>query len=85
MRDRQIFERRFPLLRVVRLRNHTPLRYLLSGGLSFRTLAPAFAYQPVRVLEGLASGLNDWIGMFQTVELERVTGPSSHERPDAQL
>ena len=85
VRDRQIFERRFPLLRVVRLRNHTPLRYLLSGGLSFRTLAPAFAYQPVRVLEGLASGLNDWIGMFQTVELERVTGPSSHERPDAQL
>jgi len=85
VRDRQVFERRFPLLKVVRLRNHTPFRYLLSGGLSFRALAPAFAYPLVRGAEALLSGLNNWIGMFQTVELERIMGPGGHERPDAQL
>jgi SAM-dependent methyltransferase len=39
-RDRQIFEREFPQLRIAGMRNHTPLRYLLSGGLTLRQLVP---------------------------------------------
>lgn len=35
-RDRMIFEKEFPSLRIVSIRNHTPLRYLLSGGLTLR-------------------------------------------------
>jgi SAM-dependent methyltransferase len=33
-RDRRIFENEFPSLRIIRMHNHTPLRYLLSGGLT---------------------------------------------------
>ena len=71
-RDRKIFEKEFPSLRIVGLRNHTPLRYLLSGGLSLRQLVPSFTYPAIKALEYLLSPIMDLLGMFQTIELEKV-------------
>jgi len=71
-RDRDIFESEFPSLRIVRMRNHTPLRYLLSGGLKLRQLVPSFSYPFVKAVEYLLSPFNGWVGMFQTIELEKV-------------
>ncbi len=71
-RDRVIFESEFPSLRIVRMRNHTPLRYLLSGGLTLRQLVPSFTYPLVKAVEYLLSPLNNWLGMFQTIELKKV-------------
>ena len=71
-RDRQIFEREFPSLKIIRIRNHTPLRYLLSGGLTLRELLPSFAYTPVKILEYLLWPLNNLLGMFQTIELQKI-------------
>jgi len=70
-RDRKIFEEEFPSLRIVSLRNHTPLRYLLSGGLTLRQLVPSFTYTAVKVLEYLLSPLDNILGMFQTIELQK--------------
>ncbi len=72
-RDRKIFESRFPSLRIAAMRNHTPFRYLLSGGLSYRQLVPSFTYQFVKALEFILSPLNNQLGMFQTIELEKVS------------
>jgi SAM-dependent methyltransferase len=71
-RDRKIFESEFPSLRIVGMYNHTPLRYLLSGGLTLRQLTPSFTYPFVKALEYLLSPFNDWLGMFQTIELEKA-------------
>ena len=71
-RDREIFEDEFPSLRIVRMRNHTPLRYLLSGGLTLRQLVPSFTYPAVKAIEYLLSPANNFLGMFQTIELEKV-------------
>jgi SAM-dependent methyltransferase len=71
-RDRQIFEREFPSLKIIRIRNHTPLRYLLSGGLTLRQLLPSFAYIPVKMLEYLLWPLNNFLGLFQTIELRKI-------------
>jgi SAM-dependent methyltransferase len=71
-RDRQKFEREFPSLDIVRMRSHTPLRYLLSGGLTLRQLAPSFSYPLVKTLEFILSWANNWLGMFQTIELEKT-------------
>jgi SAM-dependent methyltransferase len=71
-RDRKMFEAEFPSLRVVRMRNHTPLRYLLSGGLTLRQLVPSFAYPVVKLTEFVLSPMDNWLGMFQTIELEKV-------------
>jgi len=71
-RDRKIFESEFPSLRIVRMRNHTPLRYLLSGGLTLRQLVPSFSYPAVKAIEYTLSPINDLLCMFQTIELEKV-------------
>ena len=71
-RDRKIFENEFPSLRIVDMRNHTPLRYLLSGGLTLRQLVPSFTYPLIKAVEYGLSPINDWLGMFQTIELQRV-------------
>lgn len=71
-RDRRIFENEFPSLRIVRMRNHTPLRYLLSGGLTLRKLVPSFTYPAVKAIEYALSPVNNLLGMFQTIELEKV-------------
>jgi SAM-dependent methyltransferase len=71
-RDRKIFESEFPTLKIVRVHSHTPLRYLLSGGFTLRQLVPSCAYGVVRAFEIVLSPLNCMIGMFQTIELEKV-------------
>jgi SAM-dependent methyltransferase len=71
-RDRRIFEKEFPELRIVRMRNHTPLRYLLSGGLTLRQIVPSFTYPLIKGVEFLLSAVNNLVGMFQTIELEKT-------------
>jgi SAM-dependent methyltransferase len=72
-RDRRIFEKEFPQLRIAGIRNHTPLRYLLSGGLTLRQLLPSFTYPVIKAIEYILSPLNNLLGMFQTIELEKTT------------
>jgi hypothetical protein len=50
-RDRGVFERDFPHWRIERVDPMMPLRYLVSGGVSMRSLAPALAFAPLRWLE----------------------------------
>ncbi len=71
-RDRQRFETDFPFLKIVRTDLHTPLRYLISGGLSIRALLPGFCYRLVRGIEYLLSPCKKWLSMFQTIELEKI-------------
>lgn len=71
-RDRKIFENEFPSLKIVGMHNHTPLRYLLSGGLTLRQLVPSFAYSLIKAVEYALSPINDRLGMFQTIELQKA-------------
>ena len=50
-RDRARFEAEFPQWRIASIEPHTPLRYLLSGGVSMRTLVPDFSYRAWRLLD----------------------------------
>src|SRR3989338_81887 len=43
-RDREVFEKTFPSLKIRNLKPHTPFRYLISGGVSKRQLLPDFLY-----------------------------------------
>lgn len=71
-RDRKIFEKEFPSLKILKIRNHTPFRYLLSGGLTLRQLVPSFTYTPIKCIEFVLSPLNNLLGMFQTIVLQKV-------------
>jgi SAM-dependent methyltransferase len=71
-RDRGLFEKEFPDLRIASLRLHTPFLYLLSGGFSFPTIVPSCSFRFWRNAEEL---LRPWMrswAMFALIVLTRV-------------
>jgi len=69
-RDRSIFEKEFGRLGIMSISNHTPLRYLLSGGLTLRQLVPTFTWSIFGAIEWLLLPLRNIFGMFQTIVLQ---------------
>jgi len=76
-RDRTIFEREFPELRIVRSSPHTHLLYLLSGGVNFRQLVPDWCGGLLVAAERVLSPLNGLLALQQTIVLQKVadSGP----------
>lgn len=71
VRDKAIFQKKFPTLKIKGVVTHTPLLYLLSGGLSKPQLLPGFTYNYIELLEKLLSPFNKSLGMFVTIVLEK--------------
>ena len=71
VRDRAQFDREFPEWKVVSVRPFMPFRYLLSGGVSLRSLMPGWTFGWWRMLEWVLSPLNGALGMFAQIVLER--------------
>jgi hypothetical protein len=67
-RDRDVFEREFPRWTIERLQPFMPLRYLVSGGVSMRSLVPGFSFAPIKAVERL---LGPKMAMFAHVVLRR--------------
>lgn len=68
-RDRDLFESQFPELKIKRLIPHTPIRYMLSGGLSMKQLLPSSSYHFIKFIEKILTPFNNLIGMFITIEI----------------
>src|SRR5215471_18288800 len=64
VRDRKLLEIKFPELEIETIEPMMPLRYLLSGGVSMRSLVPGVLYGPCKALEKAASHWNHKLGMF---------------------
>jgi len=71
-RDRRQFETLFPSLTVQQISAHTPFLYLLSGGFTFRQLLPSWSFPLGKGFELLLSPLNRWLGMFYTIEIQKL-------------
>jgi len=68
-RDREIFEQKFPNLQIVSIKPTMPFRYLLSGGVSMRSLVPGCSFRLCKVLENsLQSWIDTW-AMFAMIVL----------------
>lgn len=72
VRDRAIFEIKFPNLKLRKITVHTPISYLISGGLTKPQLLPSFTFRTIRFIEKLLGPLNNYLGMFATIEIEKV-------------
>ena len=70
-RDRQEFEDRFPEWHVKKISLHTPFCYLLSGGLTFKSILPAALYPLCRRFERWLQPFNRRLSMFATIVLRR--------------
>jgi SAM-dependent methyltransferase len=73
-RDRDLFERRYPGLRIESIRPMMPLRYLLSGGVSMRSLTPEFSFGFWRMVEAAMRPQMHNLAMFAHIVLRRTDG-----------
>jgi len=71
-RDRLTFEKDFPQLQIELIKPIMPFRYLLSGGVSMRSLAPPWSFRFWRAMERALEGWSDRLAMFSQIVLRRV-------------
>ncbi len=69
-RDSEKFRKLFPELKITDVRYHTPFRYLISGGLSFRQPVPDFSYPVFKAIDDLSVRVSKKISMFVTIKIE---------------
>ncbi len=72
IRDRDKFEREFPSLKIKEIRYHTPLRYLLSGGVSKKQMVPDFTFNFFKWIENILLKISKEFAMFATIVIEKV-------------
>jgi SAM-dependent methyltransferase len=82
-RDRRVFERKFPKLKICKIDDHTPFLYLLSGGVRRWSLLPGGLYGITRAIERAIARLGIHMGMFLYIEIvkeqEIVVEPARSE------
>jgi len=71
VRDRERFAREFPAWEIEVVRPIMPLAYLVSGGVSMRSLMPGWSYALWRGVEGMMSPWNERVAMFAFVVLRK--------------
>lgn len=71
-RDKTKYRQEFPGLKINSITYHTPLMYLLSGGVSRKAFVPNKSYALFKFVEKVLSPLSRQIGMFQTIELQKI-------------
>jgi SAM-dependent methyltransferase len=76
-RDRKSFEIEFPMWKIHEIKVMMPFTYLLSGGVSMRSLLPGWAYPPCRAIERMFELRSSRFGMFALIILERK-GTAKH-------
>lgn len=73
-RDIDTFHELFPALKLRSFIHHTPFRYLITGGLSYKSIVPGWSFRGVTLFEKLFAPLNRYTGMFQTIEVIKLAG-----------
>jgi hypothetical protein len=71
-RDISLFCNRFPSLKIESISYHTPLRYLLSGGVSYRSILPGFCFDIFTFIDRALSSLSKNFSMFVTIKIVKV-------------
>lgn len=71
-RDLELFKKEFPQLKINSIKYHSPFSYIISGGVSRSAMLPYFMYNFVKGIEWLFSPLSKQIGLFCTIEVEKI-------------
>ena len=71
-RDREQFKQEFPTLQIRHIQPCMPFRYLISGGVSMRSLVPSWTYEVWLRLENSLNRRMGSLGMFAFIVLERT-------------
>lgn len=71
-RDRSRFEKGFPQFKIIKVQPMMPFRYLISGGVSLRSLMPGWSTPFWRWVENLFKPIMNKWGMFALIVIEKV-------------
>jgi hypothetical protein len=71
-RDRARFECDFPRLQIETVSPMMPFRYLVSGGISMRTLMPNFTTSLWKSIEKVCEPQMNSLAMFSLISLKRI-------------
>ena len=71
-RDLAGFEKKFPELKLIQYKSHTPLYYWLSGGLKWWSLIPRSLIPAVNLLDKSLMRISTDLGSFVDIELLKV-------------
>ena len=71
VRDKEKFHKLFSGLKIASVRLHTPFRYLLSGGMPYKSLLPSWMFLPMKIVETVLSPFGKYLAMFQLIEIEK--------------
>jgi hypothetical protein len=71
-RDHLQFEQQFPHWRIELIKPIMPFRYLLSGGVSLRGLAPGWSFGIWHRIENALNRWNNQLAMFAQIVLRRL-------------
>ena len=69
-RDSSTFSSKYPNLEIDYIEYHTPISYLISGGLSYKELFPNFIYKAILSIENKIS--NKWFSMFVYYRIKKA-------------
>jgi SAM-dependent methyltransferase len=70
-RDYQRFASSFTQLELIEIKHHTPLRYLLSGGVSMIQLVPSWSFAFLKGIERFFQIFNKRFALFQFIEVKK--------------
>jgi len=70
-RDRLILNQLFPELEICSIRYHSPFKYLISGGVSYRQLLPGKLFPIVNTIEKVLSKISMHFSMFVSIEIKK--------------
>jgi len=71
-RDFENFNSLFPSLQLVEIKYHTPLMYLISGGVSFKQVFPDFSYSIFRSIDKFLPFITKQMSMFTTIKIRKI-------------
>jgi SAM-dependent methyltransferase len=72
VRDKKKFEKEYPGLEIVRIKvMNNYLRYLISGGLNFRSLLPTFMSPVIKLTEFVISPFNRLLGLHYAIVIRK--------------
>lgn len=70
-RDRNVFEKEFPNLSIEKVRYHSLLLMLLSGGMTYKSMIPNFMIPMVKGIDRFLAPMMHIIGTSMTIEIEK--------------
>ena len=71
IRDNKQFSKEFPNLEIEQITYHTPLRYLLSGGVSFKPIVPNYSFPFFCKIDNFLVSLSRQLSMFMTIKIRK--------------